>query len=88
MPDSFKNSEIYPIGTRVRISLDKGNVGRIGTVVEYTEDGEKMCVHWDGDFIHFGKCPSVYFVNNCTCGTTMPMITSGFSPMELKEVRE
>ena len=70
MPESMKNRGMHPIGTRVHIAQDKF-LSRIGTVVEYTEDGERMCVHWDGDFIAPG----------------IPRITSGFSPMELKEVK-
>ena len=50
MPESMKNRNLHPIGTRVRIAQDKLST-RIGTVMEYSEDREGMWVHWDGDFI-------------------------------------
>jgi len=46
---SFKNREgLLPIGTRVRPSYDRLS-GRVGTVIEHSEDGNKMVVKWDDD---------------------------------------
>ena len=50
MPESMKNRNLYPIGTRVHIAQDKFQ-RQIGTVVEYSESNDRMFVHWDGDFI-------------------------------------
>jgi len=72
MPGTMKNREVFPIGTRVRIAQDKLS-GRVGTVVEYTEDNERMWVHWDGDFIPYSD---------------VPRLIGGFRPMELTKVRE
>lgn len=85
MPESMKNRNLYPIGTRVHIAQDKFQQ-RIGTVVEYTEDEERMFVHWDGDYIHIGSCRAFYQEATCTCGAP-PRIIGPFMPMELKEVK-
>ncbi len=70
MPESMKNRDLYPIGTRVHIAQDKF-VSRIGTIVEYAADNERMFVHWDDDYI----------VDD------VPRIVGPFMPMELKEIR-
>ncbi len=66
----MKNRNLHHIGTRVKIAQDKLSK-RVGTVMEYTEDGERMWVHWDGDFIT----------------PDLPRLVGGFMPMELKEVK-
>jgi len=47
MTESIKNRNLLPIGTRVRPAYDKLSE-RVGEVVDYTEDGQSMCVLWDG----------------------------------------
>ncbi len=49
MGNSFKNrTGILPIGTRVVPTYDR-ITPRIGTVVEYSKNGERMVVKWDDD---------------------------------------
>ena len=48
MGGSYKNKELFPIGARVMQSHDRISQ-RVGTVVDYTEDGERMIIHWDDD---------------------------------------
>lgn len=49
MPESMKNRDVLPVGTRVRLAHDKIST-REGEVMAHTEDG-RMMVHWDGDMI-------------------------------------
>ena len=86
MPESMKNRGLYEIGTRVHIAQDKYK-SKIGTVVEYSEDGERMWVHWDGDFLDYAHCEASWDNNEpCNCDNPLPRIVGPFMPMELKEV--
>jgi hypothetical protein len=52
---SFKNREgLLPIGTRVVPAYARLSP-RTGTVIEYSEDGERMVVIWDGDDLPAGS---------------------------------
>lgn len=58
MSNSFKNrAGILPIGTRVVPTYDRITI-RVGTVVEHSDDGERMVVKWDDDK---NPGPSGYF---------------------------
>ena len=47
--ESMKNREgVLPIGTRVKQSYARLS-DKVGTVIEYSEDGERMVVIWDGN---------------------------------------
>lgn len=52
MPETLKNRDAFPIGTRVKLAFHKIDIN-YGTVHSYSQDG-RMNVHWDGQLTPIG----------------------------------